>query len=421
MPAPSWQSRAPGAGGLRGALAGHKKPPPGPTACLPAVGRAGSPVHALQGRVRGAFCVQIAPDPPTDLERAMGQARAIHRANVEGVRRAILTGEIQPAAAARWISADVEICITGMLEAVLDDLHRRHGRAHGGVAVLAMGKLGGRELCLGSDVDLIFVCEAGEGAGEDERRHADELLQKAAQMMSAALSWSQDAGRLYDLDMRLRPFGTDGALATPFSLFTHYYGRTRWTWELQALTRARVIGDDSAFGLRLTAAVNAALRTAPPASQLMAEVADMRRLMAREQPAKGPWDLKRTSGGLIDLEFIVQALQLAHANACPGVCRPCTEEAVTALAAAGVLPGEDARTLAEAWRLYSTVRQLQGAAGLAGRDLRSSPADRHEVMLASLGAHDWPAVRGRIDVARAEVRKLFRRVFGVASAERVNA
>lgn len=407
MPAPFRESRGPGA--LRGALAGRKRPPLALVARPAGAIRRGSPVHALQDRIRGAFAIDagVESGPPTPLERAMRQARAIHRANVEGVRTAILSGEIAPAAAARWITADAETCIGAMLEAVLDDLDERQGPGLGGVAVLGMGKLGARELSLSSDIDLIFVCDAGG----DEGACAAGRLQAAAEMAASALAWRAEGGSLYEVDVRLRPFGADGPLATPFSLFTRYYARERWLWELQALTRARVIGADSAFGRRIEAAVAESLQSAPPAAVVLKEVAEMRRLMAREHPPAGPWDLKRAPGGVVDLEFIIQALQLSNAAAAPQALRPTTEEALTALRRAGALSGEDAAVLDGAWRLFSAVRQLQGAAGLCGQDLKLAPPARHEAILAGLGAVDWASARARLEATRLDVRRLFRKVF----------
>ncbi len=360
-------------------------------------------VHGLQKRIADAFT--FAPAPPTDLEDAMRQARAIHRANVDGVRAAMLDGEIAPAAAARWISSDVETCVATMLEAVLAELQARHGRPPGGGAVLALGKLGGRELALGSDIDLIFVCEASDSADQNQ---AAEHYHRAAQQLFAALARDTEAGRLYDVDMRLRPFGADGPLAVLFSSFTRYYRHDRWTWELQALTRARVLGDDSSFGRRLSRAVTDAVMSAPPANIVRRDVARMRRLMAREQPATSPWDLKRVRGGLIDLEFIVQALQLMHVRGRPEILKANTGEALSALADAGILCRGDADRLMDAWRLYSTLRQLQGALGLCGQDPRRADLRRHQLVLDALGADDWRGAKAQLGAAQTQVRHMLK-------------
>jgi len=348
----------------------------------------------------------------TDLQEAMDHARSIHRANVEGIRSAILTGELDPASAARWITADVETCITTMLNAVHDHLGSREG-FDGGGAILGMGKLGGRELTLGADVDLMFVCEAEAEAAQLD---AVERFHRVAQILVSALAWNPDAGRLYDVDMRLRPYGADGPLAVLYSSFIRYYRHDRWTWELQALTRARVIGDDSAFGRRLATAVAEAITHGPPPAIVFAEVAQMRRTLAREQPARGPWDIKRVRGGLTDLEFIVQAYQLAHASSMPGILQPNTGDALLALEAAGLIDAGAAASLLGAWRLYSTLRQLQAALDLKDQDLERAAPGHKAVVLNCLGAKDWPALRARFEKAQADVRRLFRLMVSSTSA-----
>ncbi len=339
----------------------------------------------------------------------MQQARSIHRGNVEGIRSAILDGELEPLAAAGWITAAVETCIATMLEAVRVHVDGSHGPTPGGAAVLGMGKLGSRELALGADLDLIFVCEAGTGSEPDR---ATEHFHRIAQLLFSALSWRPEAGHLYDVDMRLRPFGADGPLAVSYTSFSHYYRHDCWTWERQALTRARVIGDDSAFGRRLDQAVTAAIVHAPPAAIVLADVAGMRRTLAREQRASSAWDLKRAAGGLVDLEFIVQALQLVHASRKSDVLCVNTGEALMSLQRCGLLDPSHADQLLDAWRLYSTLRQLQGAMGLKGLDLSLAPPERHPVTLASVGAHSWSDMNRRLSKAQANVRRLFRELVG---------
>ena len=369
-------------------------------------------VHALTRRVCSAFSDDSPPET-TELDRAMQQARAIHRATVEGIRCAILDGELEPLAAAGWITGAVETCIATMLEAVRAHVDERHGSTTGGAAVLGMGKLGSRELALGADLDLIFVCEAGADSQADR---ATEHFHRIAQLLFSALSWRPEAGHLYDVDMRLRPFGADGPLAVSYSSFRSYYRHDRWTWELQALTRARVIGDDSGFGRRLDQAVTEAIVHAPPAPVVFSDVARMRRTMAREQPAQSAWDLKRVSGGLVDLEFIVQALQLVNARATPDALCVNTGEALMSLERCGALDGSHADQLLDAWRLYSIVRQLQGAMGLKGMDLSQAPAELRAVTLASVGALNWSDLNGRLSKAQANVRRLFREIVASTAA-----
>ena len=165
-------------------------------------------------------------------------------------------------------------------------------------------------------------------------------------------------GRLYEVDMRLRPSGESGPIASSLAAFAQYQREQAWTWEHMALTRARPIAGDPALCERAAAAIRAALTRKRDPDRLLLDVADMRRRIAEAHPAPSPWDLRNRPGGLTDLEFTVQYLLLREAAAQPELLHGDPSAAIAALGAAGVLPPQAARELGEALSLLRHLRAL---------------------------------------------------------------
>src|SRR5206468_2865705 len=182
------------------------------------------------------------------------------------------------------------------------------------------------------------------------------------QRLIAALSTQTAEGGLYEVDMQLRPSGTKGPVAVSFAAFEHYYQSEAETWEHLALTRARVVWATSeAFAADSARAIERALRQPRDRKATAADVRDMRQLLERERPPKGDWDLKLSPGGLVDIEFAAQFLQLAHA-AEGGPLRPNTSEALAAFRETRLAPSEPLVALERAWRLQQDLTQLMKVA-----------------------------------------------------------
>ncbi len=196
-----------------------------------------------------------------------------------------------------------------MAEAALAEVARTHGDAPGAFTVLALGKFGGRELAEGSDLDLMLVYDA---SAETSTRGlaAGEYFARVTQRLISALSAPTEEGLLYEIDTKLRPSGSKGPVAVRLSSFERYYDEEAWTWELQALTRLRAVAGDAALGERVEALARAVIVRPRDRDKTLADVADMRARMERERKARNPWDLKLAPGGLVDIEFVAQALQL---------------------------------------------------------------------------------------------------------------
>lgn len=269
----------------------------------------------------------------------------------------LLRGEIDGVQAGYAFADVAEASIVALHGAVMEATAAAHGHVPGGeMVVIAMGRLGGREMTAASDLDLIFVYDhAKDAAGSDGGRPLAPSLYfaRASQRLISALTVMTGEGGLYEVDMRLRPSGNKGPVAVSFETFAKYQADEAWTWERLALTRARVVAGPSELRARVEDVIRTALTTPRDQQQVLSDVADMRVRLDRERPAKSPWDLKEAKGGLFDVEFIAQGLQLVH-----GVSNVNTLEALAGFAERKVLGAEDADALLVATRLFQNVIQV---------------------------------------------------------------
>jgi len=253
-----------------------------------------------------------------------------------------------------------EASLIGLLPWVEDEFAETHGRIEGcGIAVIGMGKLGGREMTVTSDLDLIFVyASPPDGAVSDGRRPlaAPQYFARLSQRLIAALTAPTSEGRLYEVDMRLRPSGKAGPIAVSTSAFARYQRQDAWVWEQMALTRARVVAGPPALVREIEGLIRSVLTRPRNGSALVIEVAEMRAKMAEEHRTRSLWEPKHLRGGLVDIEFIAQYLQLLHAHRVPGILSPNTHDALARLRAAGLVSVACADELIEALGLWQAVQ-----------------------------------------------------------------
>ena len=318
----------------------------------------------------------------------------------------ILRHTVEVEDSGRALSDLADSVIEALAGPVVAELARAHGTVPGpGLAVLALGKLGGREMTVSSDLDLIFVYEAGPGVETSDGAKPLPVSQyygRLAQRFINALSALTGEGRLYEIDMRLRPSGSAGPIAVSLDGFRKYQRDSAWTWEHMALTRARVVVGDPDLARRIEAAIAEVLTGPRDADRLLADVADMRARIAREHEARSLWEVKHLRGGLVDLEFLAQYLQLRHAQAHPEVLDPSTEGAFGKLAAAGLLGASLAARLIEAVRL---MRQVQGFLRLTVTgpfDEAAAPEGLKAALARAAGAGDFAALKETL-IATAQV------------------
>ncbi len=310
------------------------------------------------------------------------------RARVNGVRFAlgsqIVLALSDPLAAARGYARVAEAAIDVLARAAIAEFEQRHGKVPGSeLLILGLGRLGGGELTHASDLDLIYLFSGTHEAQSDGPRplRATDYFNRLAPRVSAALSVPTAAGPLYDVDLRLRPSGRDGLLAVSLPSFADYQASQAWTFEHMALTRARPVFGSAEARAALGAAVSDILHRERDPKQVAADATSMRREIARHKPAKGPFDIKLGEGGLVDLEFLVQSLQLIHRKGLD----PCMEAALTNLAEAGLVSPDlvdDYRLLT---RMLVTFR-------LVSPQSEEPPPPSRALVAQACGLDDWDAL-----------------------------
>jgi len=311
----------------------------------------------------------------------------------------------------RALSDIAETVVKGLMPPVLEDFAQRHGRVTGaGLAVVAMGKLGAREMTVSSDLDLTFVYETDPEAADSDGAKPlapSQYFGRLAQRFINSLTAMTPEGRLYEIDMRLRPSGNAGPIATSLTGWRQYYERDSWTWEHMALTRARAIAGDPDLRVRIEAAVRDTLCAPRDPDKLLVDVLEMRQRIERERPAKTIWSVKFLRGGLTDLEFLAQYLLLRHAAAYPEILDGKTQTVYANMAAAGLLQAEQASLLIDATRL---VRQIQGMLRLTAApafDADQGSESLKSALARAAGLDDFETLRRRLIETAQAVHEVF--------------
>jgi glutamate-ammonia-ligase adenylyltransferase len=244
------------------------------------------------------------------------------------------------------------------------EVHRRHGAPPGleqgetGFAVVGYGKLGGIELGYGSDLDMVFlhgIDDHNVDTDGEKPVAVDVFYARMAQRMIHLFTTRTTSGILYEVDMRLRPNGNSGMMVSSLKAFEHYQANNAWTWEHQALIRARVVAGDPRVAARFEAARREVLAQPRDAQKLRAEVVDMREKMRGQldKARPGQFDLKQGVGGIVDIEFMVQYWVLRWAHAYPDLLGWTDNiRLLETLARLGLLVGDTAERLTEIYRTF---------------------------------------------------------------------
>jgi glutamate-ammonia-ligase adenylyltransferase len=325
-----------------------------------------------------------------------------------------MSGAASAVVAGKAFADLADLCIDALAAAALAETERLGGAFAGEVAVVALGKCGSREMSAGSDLDLMTLYRAADPAAGSQIKGWDAatFYGRFTQRLIAALSSQTAQGGLYEVDMQLRPSGTKGPVAVSFAAFEDYYAAEAETWELLALTRARVVWSTSAgFTQAAQAALAAALRRPRDRAVVAADVREMRELMARERPPKGDWDLKLSPGGLVDIEFAAQFLQLAHAGE-GGPLEPNTAAALAALRDADLAPARTLGDLEGPWRLQQDLTQLIKVALGDDPDPAAEPAAFRALLARAGAARDFRQLQARLKAAQAVAHAAYGAIVG---------
>jgi glutamate-ammonia-ligase adenylyltransferase len=343
------------------------------------------------------------------LDRMRDAARQLQF--VTGAR--LLSGIVPPREAGADYAAIARAMIRMALDWVKKAFEAEHGEVpRGRIGVLGLGRLGAMDLTASSDLDLIVLYdfdEANRTSTGSRPLDAVVYYTRLTQRLIAALTAPTRRGKLYELDLRLRPSGSKGPVASQFSRFVAYYAAEAELWEHMALTRARLLAGDDAFGAAIAQAVTGIVTQPRDPVAVFREVAGMRDLIAREKGEGDGWDLKLAPGGLMDLDFIAQALVLVYAHRHPLAGLP-TQAVLVRAGELGLVDVETSATLVDAHRILDDIMHWQrltfGGSMEAGD---RSPATLRR-LAAVAGAPDPANLRSWLDEIRQGVRTAFDRV-----------
>ncbi|MER9247308.1 bifunctional [glutamine synthetase] adenylyltransferase/[glutamine synthetase]-adenylyl-L-tyrosine phosphorylase [Mesorhizobium sp. M0184] len=324
-----------------------------------------------------------------------------------GVR--LLAGSIDPPRAGRAFSDLADLTIEAALQAVMAEFALRHGYIAGGrVALLGMGKLGSRELTAGSDVDLILLYDHDADAEEsdgDKPLAPSHYYSRLTQRLIAAVSAPTAEGVLYELDLRLRPSGNKGPVATHVDAFKKYQRQDAWTWEHMALARARTIGGDAKLCREVEGEVAAVLALPRDPAKVMAEASEMRAMVDKEKPPRDPWDIKLIPGGLIDLEFIAQ-IALITGKIEAGRRATGTAEVLSRLAP-DFASAQVRQELVDAYSLYLALTQMIRLCLTGAFERDDVPPGLSDLLLAVTDLPDFGVLEAHVGETSQKVRKDF--------------
>ena len=323
----------------------------------------------------------------------------------------ILSGTVSAQQASVAFADVAEGIVNTVHGLVTDQFATQYGRIQGQeTAILAMGRLGSREMTASSDLDLILLYDfdSDHPDSDGERSlHGAQYFARLTQRLISAFTTRTNYGVLYDVDMRLRPSGRAGPLASRIDSFADYQEREAWTWEHMALTRARVISASPAFREKIEALIRSVLTRPRDAASTAGDVADMRKAIALEKGEDDIWDLKLAAGGLVDIDFIAQYLQLVHASQKPEILSVSTLQVLDNAARLGVLPQSDAEILRSAARLYHDLTQIIRLCVTDTFNPETSGDNLLHVMARAGDTPDFSTLEARVRETQSEVRRVF--------------
>jgi glutamate-ammonia-ligase adenylyltransferase len=355
---------------------------------------------------------------PADLplEEVVDRVRIIGREQMFRVGVRVLAETVNAGEAGLAFSNIAERLLQRLHQAVTMDIEQRHGRVPGGRScIVAMGKLGGREMTATSDLDLMLIYDHAPGAEISDGAKPLSIGQyyaRFAQRFIAAITAPTGEGTLYEVDMRLRPSGNKGPVATSLDSFCHYQQNSAWTWEKLALTRARVVAGDASLAAAMGHAIAASLCAARDPATTRSDVQSMRQLMVKEQGSQGLWDLKRCRGGLVEIEFIAQYLQLIQAPQHPQVLSTNTFSALQNLSTLEALTTSAAQELKDACQLYQRLTQVLRLCVEGAYDPHHAPAGLNEMVCRAAEVPNISAAESLLTDVQARVAQWFSALIG---------
>lgn len=330
-----------------------------------------------------------------------------------GVR--LLTGAISGMRAGVALSDLADLMIGHALSAVEREMEVKHGKISGGqVAILGMGKIASHEMTAGSDVDMILIYDHDGSQDEsDGEKPLDPVryYMRLTQRLIAAISAPTAEGVLYEVDLRLRPSGNKGPVATSLKAFSKYQREEAWVWEHMALSRARCVAGSDELITTVHSEIHDILAAPRKHSELVKEIADMRKLLDREKPPQDDWDFKLIPGGLVDIEFMMQYLSLRERAS--GWRPPMDETSTSFLIEVLGIPhlGHDmADKLMEVLKFWTNISQVTKLCVEGAFDKSKAPQGLMDLILKSVYMPDKKMLDAEIKANSKKVREIFKEV-----------
>jgi glutamate-ammonia-ligase adenylyltransferase len=375
---------------------------------------------AFFGALPNADLLQI------ELARSLEQARTdedfLDRVRLFGqehmflIGARILSGTASAEQAGEAFASLADVVIRALHRATEKTFTASHGRIAGGEsAILAMGKLGGREMTASSDLDLIVIYDFDPVHPESDGPrplYGGQYFARFTQRLINALTTQTNYGRLYEVDMRLRPSGRSGPVATSLASFREYQRSEAWTWEHMALTRARVVSASPVFAAQVEQAIHDILCLPRDAAIIAGDVVEMRQAIATEKGDQERWNLKYVAGGLTDIEFIAQYLQLVHAADIPAILDTSTIRVLEKAARHGILKAEEAEVLRPAARLYHDLTHILRLCLSGPFDPNTAGRGLLGLLTRAADVPDMATLEAHLVDTQERVRKNFVRILG---------
>ena len=323
----------------------------------------------------------------------------------------------------RALADTAEAVIRVVRDLAITDIRRRHGSIDGDIAVIAMGRLGTRALTATSDLDLVFVWDAPDGVQSTGREPVDQgstdwgtgagslgataYFTRLAQTMASWLGGATGEGELYSIDTRLRPDGEKGSFAPSLARLADYYRGEAWLWERLALAKARLVTPRSGFATALEAVITDSLSQPVPSSDMVAALYDMRGRLRAGYGDAPAWQVRRRSGGIAELDLLVQGLRLIHSDLFNGAGQG-ADEVLQTLGGAGRITPDAAEQLAAAGRLYTKLHHaLRLVLGTSSQHADDLAASVRQFVLAACDSPDREDLDARLDLHLQAVESLF--------------
>jgi [glutamine synthetase] adenylyltransferase / [glutamine synthetase]-adenylyl-L-tyrosine phosphorylase len=365
-----------------------------------------------QSLLRAEFDAVISNDMERD--EAMDLLRVLVREHQFRVGVRLLADTITPQEASLGFSNIADQAIIKLLAVTITEMKKSYGVVEGGTCgVIALGKLGGHEMTASSDLDLMLIYDHPTNAELSDGTKTlspNQYYAKLTQRLITALSAPTGEGTLFEVDLRLRPSGSKGPVAVSFSSFLSYQKQEAWTWEKLALTRARVVAGDAGLEQDLQTSIQSILVEKRDISTIRKDVCDMRNLMLKEQAKKGPWDIKRVKGGLVEIEFIAQYLQLIANES--SILSTNTSQALLNAQNSQSLSASHASTLNFACQLFQNLTQVLRLCVLDYFDPKLSSKSLNQAIARTAGMPDIDATEVLLIDTQNQVSLIFEELIG---------